>query len=218
MFVCTKQVNAGASMMVEGVRMDYPPYDDWADPKTFPGLFQGLLRSDRGMSYIVAVDDNGSRLPEPKGGFILSVTKTLGHIFWAKDRSTLAKGFGRMPPTARVSGPGNLGFFTGAYDLEVGGWGKTKINTVRAWTSTAYGKQMQAAGESFLSFAHRANRGRLLTRGYFVMIGSADAMSGLKRKVGLMQDDMPLQNLAALIKGRMTRDEAVDKLMEDLLM
>jgi hypothetical protein len=29
---------------------------------------------------------------------------------------------------------------------------------------------------------------------------------------------MPLQNLAALIKGRMTRDEAVDKLMEDLLM
>jgi hypothetical protein len=228
MYVCHVPINAGISVTTpSGKTDDYAPYSDWADPRKFHGLFRAALVTEdgKGLRYRTVTDDNGSRLklnsdPDPKrAGYTFLTSGAVGHLFFAKDKSTLAKGLGVLPPAVRVSGPDCIGYFTGAYDAEgFGGTITAKIKTIHVWNNTYYGQNMQHEGESFTHFAQRANRGRLLNRGYYLILGAAAAMTGIKRKVGLIDNAVSLASLGSLIKGRMTQEEAVDKLMEDLLM
>jgi hypothetical protein len=119
----------------------------------------------------------------------------------AKDKATLLAGLKLVKPGAKLrSTEGNLGFVTGSYDREkAGAWLRTKIQAKKT------------TGD-----ANALDRDRLDDRAYYVIVARAVTLTNNHKSVSLHQTEMQLNALAGLISGKLTKDEAVDNLFQQL--
>jgi len=132
----------------------------------------------------------------------ISIAQHVGVALVAKDKSTLLKGLRVVKPGLKLaSTDGSLGFVTGSYDREkVGAWIRTKIQS----------KQQTGNFNSF-------DRLRLDDRAYYVIVAGTATLVNNHKAVHLHETEVQVNALPALISGKMTREEAVDNLMQDLL-
>lgn len=189
---------------------------NWADPRKFPSLFEQIWKPKHS-SY-------GNRVfPPPVSNLVedgkinIAPNKVFrgGQIFFAKDKSTLAKGLGTLPLGVVFSGkPADAGAIGGATSLNTAKHANTGKQL--AWFSGSYdtekfGAGLRAALNSFSADSKHINRKRLLKRGYYVIVGDQLDLATVDRKTVEMTDQMALRQFESLL-GRLSDTQ----MMEDL--
>ena len=182
--------------------------EPFANPKTFPKAF-----TDEVPSHWAVVIDDDRRMPaanatmDAEGNCI---------IFFAKDKQTLKDGLKACPAGAKVSGGRNpLGFFAGSDDFEkFGGWSRQKQKAAQKW-STIDAERRQGLTRGHVEQAF--NRQRLMERGYFLFVCRSILLTDIRDATKVIGTDISLNTLGSLVSRKMTRDQAVGRLMEDLL-
>jgi hypothetical protein len=142
-------------------------------------------------------------------------------VLFAKNKATLVSCLRRVPldVTVTVAG-GSISYVAHSYDWEkLAGWGRAKIAAIAGWgefKQTERGQALLQRGGNFSQFAKSKDRQRLLERGYYLGIAS-DRLMRNRDTHAVHADTIPLNSFAGLLTGRMSREEAVGNLMEDLL-
>lgn len=142
--------------------------------------------------------------------------------FLAKDRSTLISALKVCHHSLKVTcRAGNLGYIVGSYDREkLGGLITNKISGLKGWKdfkNTDKGQKLLEAGGTKEDYTRNVDRTRLSDRGYFLVAAPASSLRHYKGHVALHDTIVPLCSFVGLLSGKMGREEAVDRLFEDLL-
>jgi hypothetical protein len=186
--------------------MNAEELDDFANPKTFPKAFTDCA------------DDGGVLIEDdyryPADGTLDA--NVMCYLFYAKDKQTLKDGLKACPAGAKISG-GNkqLGFFTGSYDIEKSGaWFRMRQEAAQMW-GTLSQDQRQGAPRKRVNAAF--NRKRLMERGYFALVCRTFLLTSVRQATKVIGTEISLTALGSMLSGRMTREQAVGGLMQDLL-
>jgi hypothetical protein len=104
---------------------------------------------------------------------------------------------------------------------KIGAWAASKIAGASKWKElkgTEQGQQLIASGLTKKGVVKASDRHRLRSRCSYVLLLPASVMKGNKRLVALHESQLWLSGLASLMSGKMGREEAVDRLFEDLML
>lgn len=175
--------------------------------KTFPEAFTDVVSE----SWNVLIEDH-YRMPAA-GTLDAGV---FCYLFYAKDRQTLKDGLRACTPDAIISGGRHqIGFFGGSYDFEkFGGWGRKKSKAAEKWKTLSTDQRRNVDRSRF---DRMFNRQRLMERGYFLIVARAFLLPGRGDNTKLIGTGVSLPALGSMLSTKMTRQQAVGQLMEDLL-
>lgn len=140
----------------------------------------------------------------------------------AKNKATLLSALKVCPQALKlVSTDGGLGMFTGSYDHEkIGAWLQNKNKGTKAWKDFKQSDAFQGfrdRGFNKQTFRQAHDRLRLAQRAYFVVVAPASAMRNNSRCISIHQTEAALSAIPGFLSGKLSKDEAVDKLFDDLL-
>jgi hypothetical protein len=149
------------------------------------------------------------------------IDSNMAAVLFAKNKATLVSCLRRVPLDVTVGVPGgSLSYIAHSYDWEkFGGWGRAKIAAIAGWKDfkeTERGQALLQRGGNFSQFAKSKDRQRLFERGYYLGIASDSLMRNQDTHT-VQANNIPLNTFAGLLTGKMSREEAVGNLMEDLL-
>jgi hypothetical protein len=143
-------------------------------------------------------------------------------VFFSKNKATLVHCLRRIPLAGTITAAsGQLAFVSHSYDWEkIGGWARNKIKGAKAWNDfhqTDRGENFIGRGGTKEKFITNQDRGRLFERGYYLCIANASDLRQHRDSLGVHGNGVSLANFANLVTGQVTREEAVNGLMDDLL-
>lgn len=143
-------------------------------------------------------------------------------VFFAKNKATLVHCLRLIPLGATITATvGQLAFVSHSYDWEkIGGWARSKIKGAKAWDEfrqTDAGENFIGGGGTKENYIKAKDRCRLFERGYYLGVANAADLRDHRDSQGVHGDRASLANFANLVTGQVTRQEAVNGLMEDLL-
>jgi hypothetical protein len=147
----------------------------------------------------------------------------VARAFIAKDRATLISALKVCPPALKVTVKegDSIGYVVGSYDHEkLGGSITNKISGLTGWKDfkgSEKGQKWLEVGGTKKDYMKVEDRRRLYHRGYFILAAPLVQIRNYKRHVGLHDVTVPLCSFVGLLSGKMGREEAVDRLFEDLL-
>jgi hypothetical protein len=171
-------------------------------------------------TFTVLVRDG--RYGSDDDGGILRVRSRIGYIACAKDKATLLAGLRVCPLSAAISGDlANLAYVTGTYDHEkIGAWANSKVEGKKAWhelKSTELGQQLIGDGLTREAVQKSIDRSRLNQRGYYVVVTRGSTLSQNPRACKLHESVVTFGALAGHITTKISKEEAVSRLFDDLL-
>jgi hypothetical protein len=191
---------------------------DWC--RNAKKIDQGIQDGFQRHFFGILVRD-GRYAPDGDGG-ILMLPSYSGYIACAKDKATLLAGLRACPLGATISGNSkNLAYVTGTYDHEkIGAWLNSKVEGKKAWNkqkSTEHGRQLIGAGLTREAVQKSIDRSRLNQRGYYVVVAHASTLSQNPRACKLHESEVTFGALAGHITTKISKEEAVSRLFDDLL-
>jgi len=195
--------------------------EPFADPKTFPAAFTNLIKINGVWNREILIDD-GYEIPT--AGTLSVAVRCF--VFYAKDKATLKDGLKACPPSCKIVGEGDqIGFFCGSYDFEkLGAWFRTQQKSSKSWdtieSERRYGMADHLKGLTKGRHDTHFNRVRLTERGYFMFVCRNGMLANVRNARKMIGSEVALSVLGRMISGgspRMTREQALGVLMDDLL-
>lgn len=185
----------------------HPDYREWSKA----GKVSGLLKAVAGERKV------GFAVSDGKVHDLLPKTFGAGTVFFAKDKDTLARGFGL------IGGKG---------EYQVASWMTTSRSTARqapanasqlSWFSGSYGTGtsvllagvdamiIKTVSGADLGEAYRAMKNlQLFNRGYYLVVGPSSEMTDVKKKTTQIGSSMSLMALGSLLLTRKLSDDDVN--------
>lgn len=192
--------------------------DRFADPQSFPDAFTDEIKDEGKWRPHILIDDHYRTVAEGS----LNVEFTC-YLFYAKDKDTLKAGLKAVPRGCKVVGGRNqIGFFSGSYDFEkAGAWFRTKQKASKSWqnieSERRYGMGDPYTGLKQSRHDTLFNRIRLTERGYFMLVCRSHLLIHVRGARKMIGNEVSLNALGSMLTGKMTREQAVATLMDDLL-
>ena len=184
----------------------------FANSRTFPEAFSDVVGSPKAPKMQSLIADG--RVLVESGTLDASTTNCF--IFVAKDRQTLKDGLKACPQEIKISGRGKqLGFFGRSYDFEkFGGWLRQRQRSAKQWDRMNEDQRCGVPKKHLEAFF---NRFRLTERGYFIFVARGFVLGDVAEVTKMIGSEISLPGLGSMMSDRMTRGQAVDTLMNDLL-
>jgi hypothetical protein len=164
------------------------------------------------------VNDRGSMFTEAT----FEVGSQDAWAFLAKNKATLLAALKACPTAMKVvCKNGGIGLFTGSYDHEkVGAWLDGKITGAKSWNEFKQSDDIQSfkdRGFTKTDYLKAVDRQRIEKRAYFMVVTAASAMRNNKHHIAIHETETTLASLPGFLSGKLGRQEAVDKLFDELL-